>query len=114
MELILKKTIGKNTYNFVVQGINLHELIMESQKLSFHDLAKCGCCGSENIILSAHVAQGFKYTEVRCLECKSSLTFGQVKASPDTFYYRKNDDKKLDWKKYEPKEETKSEVKTPF
>ena len=102
MELIIRKTIGKNNYNFVVQGRNLHELVMESQKLSFNDIYKCGCCESENLVLSAHVAKegGYKYTEIRCLSCKATLTFGQKKEDPDTFYLRKTEDKKFDWKEF--------------
>lgn len=100
MELILKKTVGKNSYNFVVQGNNLHELLMESQKLSFNDIYKCGCCESDSLILSAHVAQGYKYTEVKCLKCKATLTFGCKKDDPNTFYYRRNDNKELEWKPF--------------
>ena len=53
MEMFIKKEIGKNTYTFVVEGKNLHEMVMESQKLSFGNVKTCGCCGKNNLILNA-------------------------------------------------------------
>lgn len=104
MELITKKVIGKNIYTFVFSGKNLHEVVMESQKLSFGDVKKCGTCESENLVLSAHVAQNkFKYTEIRCIDCKATLTFGQKQEDPDTFYLRRREDKSYDWKEYNNK-----------
>ena len=104
MQLIIKKQIGKNTYPFTFEGKNLHEVVMESKKLSFYDIPKCGLCGSDNLVLSAHVAQGkFKYTEIRCVDCRGQLTFGQTQEDPDTFYLRKNDGK-YDWQVFEPKD----------
>lgn len=101
MELIIKKQIGKNQYTFIFEGKNLYEVITESQKLSFDDVPRCGKCSSDNLILSSHQAQGkFKYTEIRCLDCRSSLTFGQKQEDPDTFYLRRNNNKELDWKAY--------------
>ena len=103
MRLTIKKKIGNTVYPFTVEGKNLHEVVMEAKKLSFYDIHKCGLCGSENLILSAHVAQGkYKYTEIKCLDCKGQLTFGQTQEDPDIFYLRKDKQtKKYDWKKYE-------------
>lgn len=101
MEMIIKKQIGKTQYTFVVEGKNLHEITMESKKLSFYDVPKCGLCGSDNLFLTAHVAQKkFKYTEIRCAKCKATLTFGQTQEDPDTFYLRKNEQGEYDWKPY--------------
>lgn len=96
--MYIKKTIGKTVYNFVVKGDNLHDMIMESQKLSFGDVKECGWCCSNNLILNARKAEGFEYTEVKCLDCKAALVFGKMKSDPDTFFLRRNDDKNLDWK----------------
>lgn len=114
MELIIKKTIGRTNYTFVFEGKNLYEVITESQKLSFGDIPKCGLCGSESLVLSAHQAQGkYKYTEVKCLKCRGSLNFGQKKEDPDIFYLRKNDQKEYDWKAFE-KSEVPPSSNTPF
>jgi hypothetical protein len=100
MEMYIKKTIGKNIYNFVVKGDNLHSMIMESQKLSFNDVKECGWCNSKNLILNARVTpeDGYEYTEVKCLCCKAALVFGRMKKEPNTFYLRKNEDNNYDWK----------------
>lgn len=89
MELKIEKKIGKKTYEFTVQGNTLHEAVMESKKLSFGDVYKCGCCGSENLVLDAHVAQGkYKYTTVKCLGCRASVNFGTQTENPDVSYLR--------------------------
>ena len=103
MEMFIKKNIGKNVYTFVVDGKNLHDCVMESQKLSFSDVKNCGCCGKDNLILNARKAKDkFKYTEVKCLDCKASLVFGTPQDDIDTSYLRKNAEKKYDWKAYNP------------
>ena len=102
MEMFIKKEVGKNVYTFVVEGKNLHQMVMESQKLSFGNVKKCGCCGKDNLILNARVAEGFEYTEVKCLDCKASLVFGVPKKEKDTVYLRKNENKEYDWKAYNP------------
>lgn len=102
MKLIINKQIGNKTYSFEVEGRNLFECIMESQKLSFSDIPKCGLCQSENLILNARLAQGkFKYVEVKCLNCKGQLTFGQKQDDADTYYLRRKEDKTYDWQKFE-------------
>jgi len=103
MELIIKKIIGQTVYPFTVSGKNLHECVMESQKLSFPHILECGICGSDDLYLSAHVAEGYKYTEVRCNKCRAELTFGLRKDDPDVSFFRKNDDGSLAWKKFDPK-----------
>lgn len=103
MELIIKKQIGKRIYTFVCAGETLHEAVMESERLSFGDVAKCDLCGSDDLRLCAHVAQNkFKYTEIRCFKCRASLTFGQRQDDPKTFYLRKTEEAKYDWKAYQP------------
>lgn len=104
--MIIKKKIGKQNYTFVVTGKNLYELTMESQRLSFGDVEKCGVCEKDNLILNARLAQKkFKYVEVKCLDCKGSLVFGCTQEDPDTFYLRKDKTtKKYDWKAYTPDE----------
>jgi hypothetical protein len=100
----IEKQIGKRTYEFTVEGSNLHEAVIESKKLSFYDVYKCGCCQSEDLSLDAHVAQGkFKYTTVKCNTCKASVNFGQQQENPDIFYLRTrakadNSGKEADWK----------------
>ena len=113
MKLTIKKQIGKNSYPFTFDGKNLHEVVMESKKLSFYDVPKCGLCQSDNLVLSGHVAQGkYKYTEIRCLDCKGQLTFGQTQEDPDTFYLRKDKNTgKYDWNVYEGKDSNRSESK---
>lgn len=101
MQLFIYKQIGRNKYTFVVEGKNLFETIMESRKLSFYDVPACGKCNSDNLILTAHTAgkkDEFEYTEIRCLKCGASLTFGQTKADKDVFFLRKNADKTFAWK----------------
>ena len=100
MKLNITKQIGKTKYTFQVEGSNLYEVVTESQKLSFGDVPKCGICGSDNLELEAHTAQGYKYTSIKCRDCRASLTFGNRKEDPNTYFLRRNEDKKLDWKAY--------------
>lgn len=100
----IEKKVGKRTYEFTVEGENLHEAVMESKKLSFYDVHKCGCCGSDDLVLDAHVAQDkFNYTTVKCNGCKASVNFGQQQKDADVFYLRTRDKadgtgKEVDWK----------------
>ena len=104
MQMYIKKQIGKNPYTFVVEGKNLFEMVMESQKLSFPDVEKCGICGSNEIFLHARLAgekNQFKYTEIRCKKCKAQLQFGQTQEDPNVFYLRKvqqGENKVFEWK----------------
>ena len=105
MQLSIRKQIGKTSYTFLVEGKNLWDLVMESEKLSFQDVQKCGLCESDHLYLTAYKTKddGFKYVKVACAKCRASLAFGQPKINPDTYYLRKTEEGKLDWKKYEPK-----------
>jgi len=105
MELTIEKRIGKTVYPFTFTGENLHEVIMESQKLSFPDVDKCGLCGSDDLYLSAHVAQNkHKYTEIRCNnpKCRAELTLGRRQDDPNTMYLRKDESGKPIWKAFNP------------
>ena len=103
----VEKKIGKKTYEFTVHGENLFEAVMESKKLSFYDVHKCGCCGSDDLYLDAHVAQGkFKYVTIKCRnkDCKASVNFGQQQENDEVFYIRTRDKadgsgKEIDWKR---------------
>jgi phage FluMu protein Com len=102
MQQFIKKKIGKETINYVVEGKNAWECQMEAQKLSFYDVDKCGLCGSDNIHLAARLAQNkFKYLEIRCHNCRGSLTFGSKQEDPNTYYLRKdNETKKYSWEPF--------------
>lgn len=105
----IEKKIGKNSYEFIVEGENLHEAVMESKKLSFFDIHKCGCCGSDDLSLDAHVAKNkFKYTTIKCgnKDCRASVNFGTQTENKDIFYVRLRDKsdgtgKEIDWKRPE-------------
>ena len=110
IQQFIKKKIGNTVHTFVVEGENLHEVIMTAQKLSFYDVSKCGACGSELLTLTAHVTkdEGHEYTTIRCSGCGSSLNFGQQKKDKDVYYLRTRDavdangqatgEKELDWR----------------
>jgi hypothetical protein len=107
MKMSIKKTFGKNPYNFQVEGKNLYELAAEAQKLSFPDhIEKCGICGSDDLYLNSRFAQNkYKYVEIKCKKCKAQLVFGCTKENPDVFYLRKDKQtKEFDWKEYTPDE----------
>ena len=99
----IEKQVGKRTYEFTVEGSNLHEAVLESKKLSFYDVHKCGCCQSDDLVLDAHVAKGkFKYTTVKCNSCRASVNFGQQQENPDIFYLTtrdkaNNSGKEINW-----------------
>lgn len=102
-----KKKIGKTIHNFSIEGDTLHEVVMNSKKLSFPDVEKCGLCGSDNLDLTAHVAKKkFHYTLIKCNSCKGYLNFGQQIEDPSIFYLRtvevatgNGTRKVLDWQK---------------
>lgn len=86
------KKIGNREYEFEVEGKTLYDVITDSQKLSFGDVEACGACGSKNLILSTHVAKDkYKYTEVKCLDCKAALNFGFKTDDPEVCYLKKVD-----------------------
>ena len=100
MELYITKKIGRRSYPFVVQGADLHEAVMESEHLSFSDVAFCGLCNSDNLRLTARVSQGFKYVSIKCENCRGDLTFGKTKADANTYFLRRNESGGFDWKSY--------------
>jgi hypothetical protein len=108
MQLSIRKQIGSTTYTFLVEGKNLFDLVLESEKLSFSNVKECGLCKSESLYLTAYKTKedSYKYVKIVCAKCKASVTFGQPKENPDIFYLRKTEDKKLDWKAYESKAST--------
>jgi len=106
MELIVRKKIGKTAYPFTFSGKNLFEVVFDSEKLSFPDVLGCGLCKSDNLRLHAYKAgeENYEYTKIVCNDCGGSLTFGQTKKDPNTFYLRKTDGV-LDWVARETKKE---------
>jgi len=102
MKMNLNKKIGKRNYGFQFDGDDLWEVIMDSQHLSFGDVDKCGLCGSDDLKLFAYKTKekGFKYAKVVCNACRASVTLGQVKADPKTFYLHKNEDYTVKWEAY--------------
>jgi hypothetical protein len=100
----LRKKIGNQTHNFVVEGTNLFELINETKKLSFPDVVECcGICQSDNLSLNSRIAKDkFKYVFIECGNCRATLNFGQKMDDPTIFYLRKNEQKEYDWKEYMP------------
>ncbi|MES2732785.1 MAG: hypothetical protein V4714_13610 [Bacteroidota bacterium] len=106
MKMSIHRKVGKSTYHFQFEGKNLYEVVKESEKLSFPDIHKCGLCGKDNIVLGTRHAQNkYKYTFIRCQDCRAQLIFGQTKEDADVFYLRRREDKKFDWHIYEPEEE---------
>ena len=50
---------------------------------------------------NAYKAQNqYKYLQVRCIDCKATLTCGNRKDNPSLYYYRRNDDGSLQWEEY--------------
>jgi hypothetical protein len=97
----VKKKIGKETHQFQIEGENLFDAVLTSRNLSFGDVDKCGCCGSDDLMLGAHVAKNkFKYVTIKCKSCKASVNFGQQQENPEVFYITTRDEggkKVLDW-----------------
>ncbi len=105
LRMTVHRKIGKRTYHFQFEGKNLYEVVRESEKLSFPDIHRCGLCDKENIVLETRHAQNkYKYTFIRCQDCRAQLVFGQTKEDADVFYLRKNENKQFDWHVYESEE----------
>ena len=101
LELTVTKQIGKRQFQFKVQGATFHETVTEYDRLSFADVPACGICGSDNLDLSARVAQDkFKYTSVRCLDCSADVTFGKRQDDDQTVFLRKNTKGEPDWQEW--------------
>ncbi len=102
MKLTIIKKIGRTEYPFTFEGNDLHEVLMESEKLSFGNVNKCGLCDNEYLFLSAYITKedNFKYVKISCPNCRASVTFGRKKENPDVYYLRKTDSGELDWQAY--------------
>ncbi|WP_019946693.1 hypothetical protein [Hymenobacter aerophilus] len=102
LQMMVSKRLGRRQFHFTVQGATFHDTVAEYDRLSFPDVAKCGLCGSDNLDLTAREAQGkFKYTSLRCLDCRGDVTFGKRQDDDQTVFLRKTEDGKLDWRAYE-------------
>jgi len=105
MQVGTTKKIGSKTYIFMGEGQNLHECVTELSKLSFYDIPSCGLCNGTNLHLDAYIAQGkYKYTIVKCRDCKASLNFGVQTEDPNVSYIRKNSNGDPDWQEFKAKE----------
>lgn len=121
MEQIIKKIIGSTVHTFVVSGENFYDVVTESQKLSFPDIECCGKCGSKDLTLGSHLGKDekgnevYKYVDIKCGNCRASLTFGQPKKDPNTFYLRKDDKNNYAWKEFqtESAQQTTQSAKPP-
>ena len=102
LKLTIRKQIGRQNYHFQVEGANLHQVVLAKDQLSFQDVPACGCCGSDNLDLTARKAQQkYDYTSIRCLDCKAQVTFGKTVADPDTHFLRRRaSSNELDWQPY--------------
>lgn len=101
MGAVLRKTItkiiGKEKHNFQVESAtgDLFDVIMEGQNLSFPDVHVCGLCGSDNLTLDAHLAQGkHKYVHITCRKCRGYINFGKQQENPNVYFLRLKKDEK--------------------
>ena len=83
------KTIGRKTYQFSVEGENLHDCVKALNNLSFTDVERCQC-GSDNLELRHRKTPKGNYTFVKCWDCKRERNFGQRRDNPNTFYLKKD------------------------
>ena len=95
--------IGKRDYQFEFEGNKLYDVVAASQYIGFNSIPSCGLVKSDNLILSAHEAQGYKYTTVKCMNCRATLTLGERKDGT-AMYIRTNEQKKPDWQAFQPKQ----------
>ena len=95
--MTVTKKIGKNSYQFQIEGVNLFEMVMESKKLSFPDIDKCGICGGNDLRLDAYITKEkkYKYTVIRC-KCGAKVNFG-LTTEGDTYFLKRNEDGSYAW-----------------
>ena len=99
LQMMTTKRIGRRQFHFTVQGSNFHETVAEYDRLSFPDVPTCGLCGSDNLDLTSRVSQDkFKYTSVKCIDCRGDLTFGKTQKDDQTVFLRRRENGDLDWK----------------
>ncbi|MCR5890148.1 hypothetical protein LRS06_20690 [Hymenobacter sp. J193] len=104
--MMISKRIGRRQFHFTVQGVNFHEVVAEYDRLSFPDVLNCGICGSDNLDLSSRVAQDkFKYTSVKCVDCRADLTFGKMQRDDQTVFLRRRENGDLDWQPWRRRDE---------
>ncbi|GAA3962093.1 hypothetical protein GCM10022407_06230 [Hymenobacter antarcticus] len=102
LQMMITKRIGRRQFHFTVQGSNFHETVAEYDRLSFPDVPTCGLCGSDNLDLTSRVAQDkFKYTSVKCIDCRGDLTFGKTQKDDQTVFLRRRENGDFDWKALE-------------
>ena len=65
------------------------------------EVSYCGICGSDNLDLASRVAQGkFKYTSIKCRDCRADITFGKREDDDQTYFLRRRESGELDWKAF--------------
>lgn len=73
------------------------------------DNGRCQACDSERVRFVVREVQGNTYYELRCLDCGSTLAFGQKKADGSLFPKRKDKDGNWlpngGWVKWQPRED---------
>ncbi len=106
MKLASVLKIGRKNYTVYGEGDDWFECTFELSNLSFGNIEKCELCESDNLTLRAREAgkKKHKYVEVYCINCKGAVVFGRMQENPKTFYLRKNDKKKPDWRAFNPKQ----------
>jgi hypothetical protein len=115
MKYTITKRIGSKAHHFQVEGNDLFEVVREANKLSFPDVPACGVCGSDHLDLQARVAQDqYKYTYIKCLNCKAELTFGQKKSDAAVYYLRKDNAGNYDWKQPAPEQPQHPPMHQPY
>ena len=102
MQLIVTKKIGRSNYPFMVEGADMHAVLMQAEELSYGNVDRCGICGNDDIYLTARIAEGFKYCSIKCRNCRAELVFGRTKANANVFFLRRNDGGALAWSAYTP------------
>lgn len=57
-----------------------------------YETRRCGACDSERVQFVCREVQGNTYYEIKCLDCGSTLGFGQKRADGSLFPKRKDKD----------------------
>jgi hypothetical protein len=98
IQIVVKKFVGKNQYEFVFSGESLFDAVMKSQHVSFDDIEACGLCSSDSLTLRAYRTEkeGYEYVKIQCRRCKAQLTFGKTKKE-GAFFLRRDDDGHYAW-----------------
>jgi hypothetical protein len=91
-----------------VEGSDVKECMTElAAALEVFGNSVCGACDSQRTVPTVREVQGVTYYEMKCLDCNSSLGFGQTKVGHRLFPRRKDkSDAYLPgngWTKWSPK-----------